>query len=264
MLQLTRSRGCSYEGVTIANPAEHGLYIEGASGDHVANMIKWVKNIAWRVNNDGGGVTGNGYIEDCFFRHQDDALYIRGIAIRRCVLWSDVNGTPLRCSFITSDQGADFPETLPQDLVVEDCDVIYTRGVFAFSNAKSFGVIGTPGSFDSTETFADGAVNTGQHIVFRNIRISDPRPQRNLFGFEANGDPLDPQILPWAGLRFEKIEYRHPHTWGWKSSLMGYGTARIRYWTFDQVSIGGKWLDEAFLFNPAKFNTNLVSDMIFK
>lgn len=264
MLQLTKARGCSYEGVTIANPAEHGTYIQVASGDYTPNTIKWLKNIAWRVNNDGGGVTENGYVEDCFFRHQDDALYIRGVAIRRCVLWSDVNGTPFRCSFITSDQDSNFPTTRPQDLIVEDCDVIYARGVFAFSTAKAFGVIGTPGSFDSTKTFADGAVNTGQHISFRNIRISDPRPQRNLFGFEANGDPLDPQVLPWAGLRFENIDYQHPQTWGWKSSLLGNGTAVIRYWTFDQVSIGGVPLDAGYLYDPAKFNTNFVSDMIFK
>lgn len=264
MLHLTKSQGCTFEGITVADPAEHGIYIEGPVDASAANRISWVKNIAWRVNNDGGGVTGNGYIEDCFFRHQDDALYVRGVAIRRCVFWSDVNGTPFRCSFITSDRDSSFPTTLPQDLIVEDCDVIYARGVFAFSTARDFGVIATPGSFNTTKTFADGTINTGQHLVFRNIRISDPRPQRNLFGFDANGDPLDPMTGAWAGLRFENIAYQHAHTWGWKSSLMGQGSAVIRHWTLDRVSIGGELLDANYLFNPAKFNTNLVSDMIFK
>jgi hypothetical protein len=173
---LTRASNCVYEGITIADPAEHGAYIQGYGYNHAANKISWLKNLSWRVNNDGGGVTGNGTVEDCFFRHQDDALYVRGVAIRRCVLWSDVNGAPLRCSFITNDRNSDFPRSLPADLIVEDCDVIYSRGVFAFDDNTSFGVITTPGAFDTQQTYSDGTVNTGQHLLFRDIRVTDPRP----------------------------------------------------------------------------------------
>jgi hypothetical protein len=264
MMQLTRASNCSYEGVTIADPAEHGAYIQGYGFNHAANKISWLKNISWRVNNDGGGVTGNGYVEDCFFRHQDDALYVRGVAIRRCVLWSDVNGTPFRCSFITNDRAADFPKSLPQDLVVEDCDVIYTRGVFASETSADFGVIGTPGAFDETKKFADGTINTGQHLVFRNIRVTDPRPVRYLLGFNATGDASDSQKTPWAGLRFENIEYRHPQTWGWKNHLLGSNLAPITYWLFDGVSVNGKRLDAKLFADPRVFNTKNVSSMIFK
>ena len=263
MLQLTRASNCTYEGITIADPAEHGVYIQGYGFSHAPNKISWVKNISWRVNNDGGGVTGNGYVEDCFFRHQDDALYVRGIAIRRCVMWSDVNGTPLRCSFITNDRGADYPSSLPPDLVVEDCDIIYSRGVFASDDSADFGVIGTPGSFDSTKTFADGTVNTGQHLRFRNIRVTDPRPTRYLFGFHATGDSADPQKTAWAGLRFENIEYRHPQTWGWKNRLLGSGSAPIRNWSFSDVTIIDQPFDARLLDDPNAFETSNVSDTNF-
>lgn len=264
MLHLTKSRGCTYEGITVADPAEHGIYIQGPDEDSAPNIIKWVKNISWRVNNDGGGVTGNGYVEDCFFRHQDDALYIRGVAIRRCVLWSDVNGAPLRCSFITNDLDEDFPRTMPQDLIVEDIDVIYSRGVFAGPDSTTFGVIATPGRFGGSKFFADGTPNTAQHVIFRNIRITDPKPMRPLLGFDALGDVLNPQIGDWAGLRFENIEYRYPQVWGWKNRLLGSNDAAIRYWTFDQVKIGGQTLDASMFTNPLQFETGFVSDMIFK
>jgi hypothetical protein len=263
MLQLTRASNCFYEGITIADPAEHGAYIEGYGYLHAANKISWFKNLSWRVNNDGGGVTGNGTVEDCFFRHQDDAMYVRGVAIRRCVLWSDVNGAPLRCSFITNDRNSDYPRFLPADLIVEDCDVIYSRGVFAFDDATSFGVITTPGSFDSQKTYSDGTVNTGQHLLFRDIRVTDPRPVRYLLGFDATGDENDPQKSPWAGLRFENVEFRHPHTWGWKNRLIGSEQAPIHHWSFDQVSIHGQPLDSRLLNDPKVFETKHVSEMKF-
>ncbi len=263
MLQLTRAGNCIYEGITIADPAEHGVYIEGRDEHHSPNFIKWVKNISWRVNNDGGGVTGNGYVEDCFFRHQDDALYVRGIAIRRTVFWSDVNGTTLRCSFVTSDQGPNFPPTLPQDLIVEDCDVIYARGVFAGSDSTTFGIIGTPSAYDSQKTFPDGALTTGQHVIFRNIRVSDPRPARYLLGFDATAD--DPtRVDVWAGIRFENIDYQYPQVWGWKNRLIGVSGGPIRYFTFDRVFINGARIDAAYLSDPTKFETSFVLDPIFK
>ena len=264
MLQLTQASNCFYEGITVADPAEHGLYIQGHGFNHAPNKISWVKNISWRVNNDGGGVTGNGYVEDCFFRHQDDALYVRGIAIRRCVMWSDVNGTPLRCSFIANDRGQDYPLSLPADLVVEDCDIIYARGVFASEDSTDFGVIGTPGSFDNTKTFADGTANTAQHLLFRNIRVTDPRPTRYLFGFSAEADKTDPQKSALAGLRFEHIEYRHPHSWKWKNRLLGSSTAAIRNWFFANIYIKGQQLDKAFLEDPKEFETKYVSDMVIE
>ncbi len=263
MLQLTRARNCSYEGITIADPAEHGVYIEGRDEHHDPNYIQWVKNISWRVNNDGGGVTGHGYLEDCFFRHQDDALYVRGTAIRRTVFWSDVNGTPLRCSFLNGDRGLNYPPTLPQDLVVEECDIIYVRGVFAGSDATANGIIGTPSAYGNQGAYADGTLSTGQHVIFRNIRVSDPRPARYLLGFHSTADQ-PPREEVWAGIRFENIDYQHAHTWGWKNRLIGTSAGPIQFFTFDNVYINGARVDAAYLSDPTKFESNFVSDSIFK
>ena len=259
ILALTTPVNCIFEGITVADPPEHGVYLEYGSELAAPSYIKWVKNINWRVNNDGGGVSGNGYIEDCFFRHQDDALYIRGMAIRRCVFWSDVNGTALRCSFLTNDRGPGYPATAPQDLIVEDCDIIYARGVFLFGGG---GVIDTPEA-GLGKIYADGARNTAQHVVFRNIRVSDPKPVRTLFGLNASPAGTTPTDL-WAGIRFENIDYQHPQTWGWKNRLIGNNGARIRYLTFDNVFIAGARLDAAYLSDPARFDTKFVSDSIFK
>jgi Carbohydrate binding module (family 6) len=263
MLQLTRAANCLYEGITIADPAEHGVYIEGRDEHHSPNFIKWVKNISWRVNNDGGGVSGNGYVEDCFFRHQDDALYVRGMAIRRTVLWSDVNGNPFRCDFLNSDRGPKFPPTLPQEMIVEDCDIIYARGVFSGSDSTTNGIIGTPSAHDTQKTYTDGALNTGQHVIFRNIRVSDPKPGRYLFGFHPTADQ-PPNFQVWAGIRFENIDYQHPHTWGWKNRLRGTVAGPIKFFNFNNVFIDRVRVDAAFVNDPAKFETEFVSDSVFK
>ena len=259
ILAITNPVNCIFEGITVADPPEHGVYLEYASDTAAPSYMKWVKNINWRVNNDGGGVSGNGYIEDCFFRHQDDALYIRGMAIRRCVFWSDVNGTALRCSFLTNDRGPDYPATAPQDLIVEDCDIIYARGVFLFGSG---GVIDTPEA-GLGKIYADGARNTAQHVIFRNIRVSDPKPVRTLFGLNASPGSTIPTDL-WAGIRFENIDYQHPQTWGWKPGIKGKNGARIRYLTFKNVTIAGERLDAPYLNDPTKFDTSFVSDSIFK
>ncbi len=260
MLSLSKADNCHFEGITIANPPEHGfrMYHEGDRG----NSLRWLKNISWRVNNDGASVNGKGVVEDCFFRHQDDALYIDGTNIRRCVFWSDVNGLPLRCSFIVRDRDASYPVYEPADLIVEDCDIIYARGVFSTGDGNSdFGVISTNNAA-SSRIYSDGTPNTAQHLIFRNIRITDPRPQRFFIGFEDPG--TQPQFRGWAGIRFENIDFRFPNTWGWKNRLLSSATAPARFWNFGNVTIAGQLLDATLFADPLHFQTSNTSDMIFK
>ena len=47
----------------------------------------------WRGNGDGINPFGNGLIEDCFIRTQDDSSYVNGRGIRRVVFWNDYNGS---------------------------------------------------------------------------------------------------------------------------------------------------------------------------
>lgn len=259
MLSLSKADNCHFEGITLMDPPEHGfrMYDDGNRG----NSLRWLKNISWRVNNDGASVSGKSVLEDCFFRHQDDALYVDGATIRRCVFWSDVNGVPLRCDFITRNHGHGFPYYGYQDLLVEDCDIIYTRGLFAFSGNPDFGVITAPNGWDNLN-LADGTLNTAQNLVFRNIRVSDPKPQRYLFGFVS--DPNQAAFSGWAGIRFENIDYQHPHTWGWKNRILGTPGGPARYWSFSNVRIAGQLMDAGVLADPLAFETSHVSDIIFK
>ncbi len=268
MLLLTHAQGCTFEGVTVADPAHHGIYMNGSTQVSEPNMIKWVKNISWRTNNDSVSATENSFIEDCFFRHQDDGVYVNTMAIRRCVFWSDVNGMPLRCSFIHNNRGASFPTIYNQDIVVEDCEVVYCRGVFADSDSTAHCIIGTPGVFGSTKYYGDGTPNMGQHIWIRNLTISDPKPVRYLLGFHADA-PSDPtHVTPWAGLRLQNIDYQNPQVWGWKNRLKGTTSATIKFWMLDNVQVrfeGTKTkLTAADLTNPDRFETSNVSNMIFK
>ena len=122
-------------------------------------------------------------------------------------------------------------------------------------------VIGTGDAF-SNSVYGDGTPNTAQHFVFRNVRVSDPRPQRTLLEFK--GQSSNASFLGWAGLRFENVEYRHPNTWGKKNQILGTANGPARYWTFDDVSIGGVPMDAAMLADPARFETNNVFNMIFR
>jgi hypothetical protein len=267
MISIDRAENVVYEGITLANPPEHTVKIYGNNA--APNYAKWLKTVSWRVNNDGITVTGNGYIEDCFIRHQDDGSYIRGMGIRRTTYWSDVNGTALRGSFLTQDRDDDYPATLSPYLFVEDCDILYSRAVFAGSRDKALQTaIMLTASLGGNATYADGTKNTGQHLIVRNLTISDPRPQRVLFAFFGapylDGTNVVNNTGAAKGLTFENVNQMHPNTWGLPNTLTGDADSEVKYWTFKNVRINGVLLDAALLANPAIFTTTNVSGTIFQ
>ena len=267
MLGCDKSENVVYEGLTLANPPGHTVAIVADNNrDYTPNYVKWCKSISWRVNNDGMTAQGNSYIEDCFIRHQDDGTYIRGMAIRRTTYWSDVNGHPFRCSFINGDRNASYPSSLPQYLIIEDCDILYARAVFATSGTAGADRNGIIAQWEgSNATYADGTENTGQHIIFRNLTVSDPKPQKMLLSFLGNYAPdSENKVGDWKGLRFENVNYMHGNTWGWPNKLMGDSDTQFKYWTFKNVRINGVLLNAALLGDPSVFTTNNVSDMIFE
>jgi hypothetical protein len=263
MLLLDDAENCVFEGLTLANPPAHTVKFIADDRDYPPNYVKWCKELSWRDNNDGFTVQGNSYIEDCFIRHQDDGSYIRGMGIRRTVYWTDVVGTTFRGSFMTSDHSGTYPAALPQNLIIEDCDVIYARCcvVNGIDKKTRMGVIADWQSDNAV--YSDGTTNTGQHIIFRNLTVEDPRPQRMLFAFLANFD-TDTKTGDWAGMHFENINYMHPHTFGWPCTLIGDADTKIKYFTFKNVHINGQLLDAGLLANPAVFTTDFVSDIIFE
>ena len=243
--QIASAKNCVVEGITVADQAEHGIYYYAANEDYKPNYIKWVKMISWRVNNDGMHANGNSYIEDCFIRHQDDALYVDGMAIRRVLLWSDVNGAPLRGTFLLKSRKGNYPSSLPQDLIVEDIDVIYTRSYWG-------GAVITPAGPFPSETYSDGTENVGQHLIFRNLTVSDPLPQRVLFGF----DLTESEHANFSGLRFQNVNFEAANSYGYPIELLGSDTSKIGDWRMDNVTIDGETVDQNYLDDPKKTITN--------
>jgi hypothetical protein len=219
------------EGITIADSAEHTCWISAGFNTNPAdfNYIRWCKVFTWRANGDGISPSGSSYLEDCFLRTQDDHTYVNGLGIRRIVYWTDVNGAPLRCSFIVSARGDSFPTSLPDTLYVEDIDIIYGRRVFP--NGAEVAVISLPG-------FVSNNGNTGSHLVFRNINYEDPLPVRKLFGFNATGGTGD-----LAGIRFENIRAAAPAVFGTLDTFLGDPNAHIRNLIFDNVTLAGQHYD---------------------
>jgi hypothetical protein len=244
-LRIVGASNTSVEGITLADSPYHSLMlIQGHKPDSPTD-IRWVKIFTWRGNGDGINPFGNGLIEDCFIRTQDDSTYVNGRGIRRVTYWNDFNGS----TFVLS--------SLPnRKLVIEDCDVIYARaGWHKWSGGRLFNMRGE----------GKGACGTG--VVFRNIRVEDPRPTLQHFmiamqGVQPYSDPAVRKRGPGhlTGVVFQNIEIVAPSVLGEPDILWGAPDARIMNVTFENVTIGGKKVTSLrhFKHNP------YVQDISFK
>jgi hypothetical protein len=239
-LEFVRATGCRVEGITFADSANHTCKVDSLGyadpAEKPINYARWLKVFTWRANGDGITVKGNSYLEDCFIRAQDDGTYVRGLGIHRNVYWNDVNGKALRCSFITSDRTAGYPASLPQQLIVEDIDVIYGRGMFLSGRS----VISRPGG-NAGADLGGGVKNTGQHVVFRNINVEDPRPVRRCIGMmEAEDTPGAGDI---AGILFKNIRVASNPVFGDLNVLWGFSNAQVYNLTLDNFVQVGEHFD---------------------
>ena len=259
-LYLRDAKNCHIEGVTAVDPAFHTLCIvSSVKNTYEPNTIKWTKVLAWRTNSDGTAVSGNTQMEDCFIRCQDDGHYIGGTTVmRRVVFWHDVNGQTFRGDFTNRRYSKDNAPNIPEQIIYEDIDVIYARGVFSTSNSSGFSIFGVGGG-NNNETLKDGVENTGQMVYFRNINISDPLPCRKLISFD-----VEEKVGDYAGIRFENINYRGKQVFGWKNWLVGSKNAAIRNFVFDNVLINGQIVDQEYVNNPANFGTDNVFDITYR
>jgi hypothetical protein len=165
---------------------------------------------------------------------------VSGLGIRRCVLWNDANGS----SFVLS--------ALPEHkLVVEDCDVIYSRAKWHhWSGGRVFNMRG------------EGESPAGTGVIFRNIRISDPRPTLQQFficmtvpdpygdGKRGAGD--------LSGILFQNISITAPSVIGEPQLLWGQFNARIRNITFEHLTIAGKPVRSPEFFKTNEFVDGLI------
>lgn len=243
------------EGITSLEAANHNFEINGMSAR--PNSVRWTKVIGWRVNSDAASVGDNVIVEDSFFRTQDDGHYIGGaLPLRRIVFWNDVNGQAFRADFATDRFKAGRANYLPKQIVIEDIDIVYARSVFSTGDPIN-GLIGASGGFPGA-TLDGGVLNTGQMVVFRNIRVSDPLPSRALFSFSAEG-----KLGSYAGFRFENVTYAGKPAFGWKHALLG-GVAGLQNFVFDNVSIAGEKIDLDYVNNPVNFKRDAVFDLTFR
>ncbi len=246
-IEIVGARNTTVEGITIADSAMHTLMLINGYQPDQPTDIRWVKIFTWRSNGDGINPFGNTLIEDCFIRTQDDCLYVNGRGIRRVVLWTDANGS----SFVLSPIGGDHGN----DILVEDCDVIYNRSVF-YQN-KGGHVFNLRG---------EGAGDGGSNIIFQNIRVSDPLPTRSTFGI-SSGAPW--QLSPnyeksrdegvISGILFREIDIAAYSTIGDPETLWGTALAPLSNFTFDKVTIGGDLIEDISIFNTNDY----VSGMNF-
>ncbi len=233
------------EGVTIADSATHSLMLINPFKDGHPNEVKWTKIFTWRANGDGINPFGNTLVEDCFLRTQDDSLYVNGLGIRRCVLWNDANGS----SFVLSS----VPQLKGRKLVVEDCDVIYSRAKWHhWSGGRVFNIRG--------ENNGEG----GSGVTFRNINVEDPRPTLQQFFLcmtvpnpyskeERKGGAGD-----LSGVLFQNITIAAPSVLGEPQMLWGQSDARIRNLTFENLTVGGKPVRDATFFKSNDFVDGLT------
>lgn len=265
-IYISGAKNCTYEGLTVSDPANHALTLNASGEMHDPNYIKWMKVIGWRANTDATASSGNTNIEDCFFRAQDDGNYIAyNRFLRRSIFWHDVNGQSFRGDFMTSAINAGAQANVPKEVAFEDLDVIYARGVFQTDPSNGgFGLIGTKNGL-ANATLTGGVENTGQMIVFKDIKISDPFPTRHLFSFAPEN-----KVGDYAGIQFINIDYKakqvftSSQTPEWRNWIVGKESSKFRNLVFENVTIDGETVDLDYMKNPAHFKTDYTADFTFR
>ena len=258
-LYLRGAKNCHFEGITAVDPAFHTLCIvSSVKQTYEPNTVKWAKVLAWRTNSDGTALGGNVEMEDCFIRCQDDGHYIGGTtSMKRVVFWHDVNGQTFRGDFSNRRYSQDNAPNIPERIIYDDIDLIYMRGVFTTAD-KGYGIIGVgSGRGSDNETLSGGVENTGQMFLFRNIRMTDPNPTRNLFSFGS-----EVKVGDYAGFRFENIDYQGTQVFGWRNQLVGNPNSDIRNFVFDDVTISGEKMDHEMI--DDHFITDTLYNMTFR
>lgn len=246
-IDIVGAANTTVEGITIADAAHHSLMLISGYAPSKPTDVRWVKILNWRINGDGINPFGNGLLEDCFIRTQDDCLYVSGRGIRRIVLWNDFNGS----SFVLSS----LPQLTDRTLVVEDCHVIYSRASWHhWGGGRVFNMRG------------EGKGDCGAGVVFRNITVEDPRPTLQQFfinmtipkpygiGSESRGKG------DCANIVFDNLSIAAPSVIGEPQLLWGAEGARIRHLVFRNLTVAGKAISDAGFFKTNAF----VEDLVFE
>jgi len=113
----------------------------------------------------------------------------------------------------------------------------------------------------------EGKGEAGHNVIFRNIRVEDPRPTQQAFLLQMATEK--PYVWSGAmsrgpgdlvGVLFQNIQIAAPSIMGEPNILRGGSDCKIRDITFDNVTIGGKKLESLKDFQTNEF----VEDIHFK
>jgi hypothetical protein len=240
LIDISGTTDTLVEGITIADSAYHSLMLIHPYKPGHPNAVKWTKIFTWRANGDGINPFGNTLIEDCFLRTQDDSLYVNGLGIRRCVLWNDANGS----SFVLSST----PQLTDRKLIVEDCDVIYSRAKWHhWSGGRVFNMRG------------EGGGASGEGVIFRNINIEDRRPTLQQFFLcmtmpaPYSKDAEQRQTGDLSHILFQNISIAAPSVLEEPQILWGAKNALIRNLTFENLTLDGQLIRESSFFKVNEF-----------
>ena len=118
----------------------------------------------------------------------------------------------------------------------------------------------------------EGGGPAGAGVIFRNIRIEDPRPTLQQFficmtlpePYSKDGGKREAGDL--SGILFQNISIAAPSVLGEPQLLWGQDDARIRNLTFENLTIGGKPVLSAEFFKTNEFVNGLefTADAISK
>ena len=244
-IEIAGATDTSVEGVTLADSAHHSLMLVAGYAPDRPTDVRWVKIFTWRANGDGINPFGNVLVEDCFIRTQDDSLYVSGRGIRRTVVWNDYNGS----AFVLSS----LPGSTDRKMVVEDCDVIYSRaGWHHWTGGRVFNMRG------------EGAGACGAGVVFRNINIEDPRPTLQQFFIcmtvpkPYTNEDNSRKAGDLSGILFQNISLTAPSVIAEPQILWGQKDARIHDLIFENLTVGGKKVLSQDFFKKNEYVDNLI------
>jgi hypothetical protein len=169
------------------------------------------------------------------------------LGIRRLVMWHDGAGSSFLMTSMSGLKG--------RPLVVEDCDVIFARQMqYQFAaHSRIFNMRG------------EGSGECGRNVVFRNIRVEDPRPTQQAFlllmatvkPYVHADTPASRGPGDLVGVLFQNIQIAAPSILGEPNILWGGPECRIRDLTFDNVTIGGKRLTSIKDFKTNEYVENI-------
>jgi len=206
-----------FHGVCIADPSNHSVYTIGGSN----GLFNWAKVISWRANGDGIG--GYEPALNCFIRTQDDCSYAKGYK-KGCTFWKDANAALFHLATITENE--------VNPLIIEDCDVIYSR----LRDAVAY----NGGGFQQR-----GEGTPGQrkiNVIFRDIRIHDKlvnMPIFHLVSYSGTASAPTKVGSSYSGFLFQNISIAGMAP-GNKQRILGCAAAP---WygglIFDNITIGG-------------------------